>query len=108
MLPLVLVEEIRCLLDEGELSQRKIAIKLDVSRGTVSAIASGRRGVYGSEPKSDEPALCCLELPPERCSGCGAKVYMPCVLCSAREFQARQDLLQHLAKPRQPTRLRVA
>jgi len=112
MLSLAVVEEIRRLLDEGQLSQRKIALKLNVSRGTVGAIASGRRGVYGSEPKSTEPTLCCLELPPERCTGCGAMVYMPCVLCRAREFRARQESIGHQRPPQHqscpPSRLKVA
>jgi len=108
MLPLVVIQEIRQLLDEGTLSQRKIANKLDISRGTVNAIASGRRGVYGREPDSENPTLCCLELPPERCLGCGAMVYKPCVLCRAREFRARQELLQHLQAQHRPTKRRVA
>ena len=40
MLPLSVVEEIRRLLDEGRYSQRKIAARLQVSRGSVNAIAS--------------------------------------------------------------------
>jgi hypothetical protein len=88
-----MVEEIRRLLEEGELSQRKIATKLRVSRGTVSAIASGKRGIYGSEPDPEKPELHSLDLPPERCSGCGAMVYMPCVLCLARRYtQRRRDM----------------
>ncbi len=102
MLPLALVQEIQRYLDEGKLSQRKIAHKLNVSRGTVGAIASGRRGIYGREPSSQQPTLCCLELPPERCLGCGSKVYKPCVLCRAREYRSRQGQLQSTS------RLRVA
>ena len=40
------VAEIRRLLADGSLSQRKIAGLTHVSRGTVSAIASGRRPQY--------------------------------------------------------------
>ncbi len=100
MLPLVVIQEARRLLDEGEMSQRKIAHKLRVSRGTIGAIARGRRGVYGREPGSEEPTLCCLELPPERCNGCGANVYKPCVLCCARAYQERQKFLQNFSIPR--------
>ena len=64
MLPLATVQEIRRLLDEGQLSQRKIAAQLGVSRGTVGAIASGRRGMFGREPDTDHPDLCSLDLPP--------------------------------------------
>ena len=89
MLPLATVEEIGRLLAEGKLSQRKIAKKLGISRGTVGAIASGRRGLFGKEPDEDSPELCCFEAPPERCRGCGALVYMPCVLCRTRAYQRR-------------------
>ncbi len=93
MLPLAVVQEIGRLLDEGQLSQRKIAAKLSVSRGTIGAIASGRRGIYGKEPDRDVPELSCIELVPERCTGCGARVYKPCVLCRAREYRTRQERL---------------
>jgi len=54
MLALAVVEEIERLLQEGTLSQRKIARRLNVSRGTVAAIASGQRGLYGREAESEE------------------------------------------------------
>jgi transcriptional regulator with XRE-family HTH domain len=98
MLPLVVVEEIRRLLDEAAMSQRKIAAKLGVSRGTVGAISNGKRGMYGREPDSQEPHLCSLDLPPERCRGCGGKVYEPCVLCRARQFAKRQESLRLIAE----------
>ncbi len=96
MLPFATVVEIRRLLDQGQMSQRKIARKLRVSRGTVGAIASGRRGVHGREVDEEMPAVCSLNRPPERCNGCGATVYKPCVLCSTRQFQERQKLLDLL------------
>lgn len=90
MLPLATVQEISRLLAEGKLSQRKIAEKLGVSRGTVGAIASGRRGMFGREPERDRPELCCFDVPPERCAGCGAMVYKPCVLCRTRAYLRRR------------------
>jgi len=93
MLPLAVVQEIRRLLEEGRLSQRKIAAKLGVSRGTIGAIASGRRGIYGKEPGREAPDQACIELIAERCAGCGARVYKPCVLCRARAYRARQEQL---------------
>jgi len=108
MLPLVLVEEIRRLLDEEQLSHRKIAAKLHVSRGTVGAIASGRRGIYGREPGLDAASLACLDLAPERCLSCGALVYKPCVLCNARAYRQRQSRLAELAMLRVGPRRRVA
>jgi len=108
MLPLVLVEEIRRMLDEGQFSHRKIAAKLKVSRGTVGAIASGRRGIYGREPDPDAIGLACLDLAPERCLSCGAMVYKPCVLCNARAYRQRQRRLSELAMRRIAPRRRVA
>ncbi len=92
MLPLPIVEEIRRMLDE-RLSQRKIAEKLGVSRGTVGAIASGRRGLYGREPSAQHDHFDTLEFTAERCAGCGAMVYKPCLLCRARSYRRRQRRL---------------
>ena len=77
------VAEIRQLLHEGKLSQRTIARQAGVSRGTVNAIALGKRPepVVRRRPESDF-------VPPSgsvrRCGGCGAKVQMPCLLCYVR------------------------
>ena len=69
MLPLAKVQEIKRLLDEGDLSQRRIAKQLEVSRGVVAAIANGRRGLHGRESTHRDEDL---ELgPPERCPKCG-------------------------------------
>ncbi|MEM6797965.1 MAG: helix-turn-helix domain-containing protein [Planctomycetota bacterium] len=86
MLALSVVKEICRLLEEENLSQRKIAKKLGVSRGTVSALATGRRGVHGREPneEADEPVG-----PPARCGSCGMLVVMPCVYCRAVEYRDR-------------------
>ena len=108
MLPLATVDEIRRLLDEGELSQRKIAKKLGVSRGTVGAIASGRRGHYGREPEFGEPELYNPDLPPERCPTCGGMVYMPCALCRTRRYVKRRRNLKQITSCNQPIRRRVA
>ena len=108
MLPLSVIEEVRRLLDEGELSQRKIARKLGVSRGIVNSIANGSRGIYGREPDEEDLLLGGVQLTPERCPSCGAMVYKPCVLCSARAFHARQKLLGQSQLPRQTSDRRVA
>lgn len=87
MLPLYLVQEIKCLLDEGRVSQREIARRLGVGRGTVGAIALGRRGLHGRETPNiaDQP-----DEPPQRCGGCGMLVMMPCVYCLAQEYAGRR------------------
>ncbi|MDZ4656243.1 MAG: hypothetical protein SH868_01555 [Bythopirellula sp.] len=98
MLPLKLIQEVRRLVEAGELSQRQIAIQVGVSRGVVSAIASGKRGLYGRESDSLNEETNYNRLPPHRCPGCGARVSMPCVLCRAREYTARQQLYKQLRR----------
>jgi hypothetical protein len=82
-----LVAEIRRLLDDGRLSQRAIARKLGVSRGSVDGIASGRRIV--SERDADDETMRCKKRAPRRCCGCGGLVYLPCLLCRARAYRQR-------------------
>lgn len=106
MLPLSKVQEIKRLLDEGSLSQRRIAKQLEVSRGIVAAIASGRRGLHGRESNQadDTPELG----PPERCPSCGHLVYLPCVFCRAKEYAARkrqQEELRSGGERHTPTRV---
>jgi Winged helix-turn-helix DNA-binding len=104
MLPLATIEQIDRLLNDGELSQRKIAKRLGVSRGTVAAVATGRRGLYGKEPKEDAP-----QSPPVRCPKCGFLIYMPCLVCRARDFrQQRQALRTVLAVHRRAQSRRMA
>ena len=99
MLPIALINEIDRLLREGELSQRKIADRLGVSRGTISAIASGRRGLYGKDPLETYSPLIPTS-PPTRCPHCGYRVYLPCLICLSRQHQQRQILLHVMAAER--------
>ncbi|MBX7168449.1 MAG: helix-turn-helix domain-containing protein [Pirellulales bacterium] len=88
MLSPELVLEIRRLLAEGRLSQRKIAKQLGVSRATVGAIASGKRPDYAPRlPREDEPLR--PTGPPRRCPRCGGMVYLPCRLCQVRDIKQR-------------------
>lgn len=70
------VEEIKRLLHAGSLTQRQIAQKVGVSRGTVQNIDRGKRRVY--KPRPQEVEFSGL---PTRCPGCGGMVLMPCLLC---------------------------
>lgn len=81
MIAQTLVDDVRRLLGEGRLSQRKIAARTGVSRGTVGAIAAGRRPDYAARrlEQFDSPSG-----PPVRCPGCGGRVRMPCLLCRLR------------------------
>lgn len=70
------------LLAAGNLSHRRIARLTGISRGTVSAIANGKRAVDRVRQTPVEP--CFTPGPPARCRGCGGMVYMPCLLCRVR------------------------
>jgi len=101
MIAPAIILEVRRLLAETKLSQRKIAQLAGISRGSVGAIASGRRPDYEGLPRDedeiDEPAG-----PPARCGGCGGMVYLPCRLCRVQQAHGRKrqptqdDRLQHV------------
>ena len=83
MIPFWKVQAIRALLAEDELSQRKIAKRLDVGRGVVSRIANGTRPNY--RPAAVDSPVAPLPKPPwRRCPQCGALVQPPCLACRAR------------------------
>jgi hypothetical protein len=90
MLSPLKVEEIRRLLARGNISQRQISRELGISRGTISAIASGKRPNYPL--KLPEEDIDC-QLPPVRCQGCGGLVYAPCRLCRVRGLKRREQAL---------------
>lgn len=94
-----LVAEVRRLLAEGRLSQRTIARWTGVSRGTVNAIAQGKR--RGNERQREESRL---EFTPPlgpllRCRECGGLVQMPCLLCQLRAMKQRQRLSGNALRP---------
>jgi hypothetical protein len=85
------VRQIKRLLAIGELSQRQIAKQIGVSRGTVNAIAGGKRPDYEVLPeKADVPGLPGQKSEYVWCDPCRAYVLMPCVACSARAYQAQR------------------
>ena len=85
MLATSVVEEIDRLLGEAQLSQRKIAARLGVSRGVVSAIATGVRGLHGQAENAGRRRSMVPRGLSSRCPRCGYKVYLPCLVCRARE-----------------------
>jgi hypothetical protein len=88
MITPAMVEEIKRLLDSGHLSQRTIARQVGVSRGTVNAIAQGKR-LEPAPAQNPAPGFAAPEGPLTRCPGCGGLVMMPCVLCRLRSMRER-------------------
>jgi len=101
MLPTALVKEISRLLKEGELSHRQIARHLGVGRGTINAIATGRRELHGKEPIKRQLTRGALSRP-IRCPRCGFRVYMPCRICRMRQYRDGQVLVELLARRDEP------
>jgi hypothetical protein len=84
------VAEIQRLLAEKKHSQRKIALLAGVCRGTVGAIAAGKRPDYETIRQPEEDLWAEPSGPPQRCPACGGMVYMPCRLCHARRAIAKK------------------
>jgi hypothetical protein len=93
MLSADMTDEIDRLLQLGELSQRQIAIRLHVSRGTVNAIATGRRVLRGNGPL---PVRRLSSSRSARCPACGYRVYAPCLICSVRLHKNRELLIRRV------------
>jgi predicted XRE-type DNA-binding protein len=86
------VLEVSRLLAAGELSQRAIAAKLGVSRGSVGNIASGRCSIAGRLESARLARRDAVAGLPMRCPGCGGLVYAPCLLCEIRKRRRRERL----------------
>lgn len=86
------VQLVRQLLSEKKYSQRAIALLAGVSRGSVGAIAAGRRADYAErQPPSDDDSWKPTG-PITRCHRCGGRVYAPCRLCHVRDrFETRSS-----------------
>ena len=90
MIANAVVREIRGLLAEGGLSQRKIAQRVGVSRGTVNSIARGKRPDYPTRPRQPIDDFIPPSGLPVRCTNCGGMAQMPCLACRVRALQRRQ------------------
>ncbi len=86
------IREIQRLLRQGRFSQRQIARKLRISRGTVNAVAQGKRtedSVHktGCEEKSE--GIVFPTGAPTRCPECGKLVQKPCLACQLRKLRKK-------------------
>jgi hypothetical protein len=83
------------LLKDGALSKRAVAAKLGISRGTVFAIANGSHKSHGAAvSKCELPDQPDISMPIERCPTCRYLVFVPCLICRAREHQQMRLALQ--------------
>ena len=94
------VDEIKRLLSDGELSQRKIALRIGVSRGTVGSIAGGKRPDYEARRRLREDRFIMPAGPPLRCPGCGGMAQMPCLACHVRTLANGKRMVARLHRIR--------
>jgi len=87
MIAAAVIDEIRRLLSEEELSQRAIALRVGVSRGTVGAVARRTRPDYRPPPGQWDADYVEPGGLPTRCPGCGGMVLMPCLACRVRALR---------------------
>ena len=81
MIDNTIIQKIQILLKQGKLSQRQIAKHIGVSRGTVQAVAKGKRTLTTDKAV----AWVAPTGQPKRCPQCGGHVRMPCLACQIHE-----------------------
>jgi len=103
MIAASVIHHIQQLLTEGTWSQRRIARLTGISRGTIAAVAQGRRRPH--EPRADEGEEPLG--PVERCPECGAMVHMPCRACRIRSQNPKPRRVRQVVKDTEEPSLRL-
>lgn len=80
------IHEIEKLLATGRYSQREVARRVGASRGSVNAVAKGRRKVRPPVVKEEDFKQ---SGPVVRCPECGGRTRMPCRVCGTRRLMRR-------------------
>jgi hypothetical protein len=93
-----MVAEIRRLLMEEGMSQRNVAQLTGVSRGTVHAIAAGKRPAYELRGQRGNSDFSPPDGPLRRCPECGGMVHMSCLLCRVRAMTRRDPYPERLRR----------
>ena len=106
MLSLVMIEKIEWLLRSADLSQRQVAMRLGVSRGSVAAIARGKRSAkqqrsasalqIASKDQHAPQIVPDFDAVPVRCPSCGCRVYLPCLVCHLRKMERDRRAIRRL------------
>ena len=81
-----IIRKILYLVKQEKMSQRQIAKRLGVSRGTVQAVAHGRRSEHISSAMKAVATWIVPSGKPKRCHKCGSWVKIPCLACQLANF----------------------
>ncbi len=84
------IGEIQRLLERGELSQRRIATRTGVSRGTVNSVANGTRAERDAGRRQRPERFDPPRGLPHRCPSCGRLVQMPCLACRLQKLATKR------------------
>ncbi len=108
MLSLVMIEKIEWLLRSADLSQRQVAMRLGVSRGTVASVARGKRSAkqqrstgvlpIASKDQHAPQIVPDLDAVPVRCPSCGCRVFLPCLVCHLRKMERSRRAIRCLGR----------
>jgi hypothetical protein len=88
------ISTVRLLLKEGNLSRRKIALQLGISRGMIHKIEVE---FTDEERSAEESSFRFPQGPHRRCLRCGARVQLPCLACQLRDQMKTQPSVSRLA-----------
>lgn len=98
MIALAKFQETRRLLALGNLSQRRIARIVGISRATVNAIAQGKHADREARMAACNREPPTFEGPLVRCPGCGGMVLMPCLACRVQQVKDRELAMLRAAR----------
>ncbi|HBO45941.1 MAG TPA: hypothetical protein DD670_18870 [Planctomycetaceae bacterium] len=85
-----IIRGIQALLEQGHLSNRKIAARMGVSRGTVNSVANGTRRKQQTRHPRRPDGFTPPRGVPRRCPTCGRMVQMPCLACQLEVLLERR------------------
>ncbi len=98
MIALAKFHETRRLLVLGNLSQRRIAAIVGISRATVNAIAQGKYADREAREARRHGEAPTFEGPLVRCPDCGGMVLMPCLACRVQRVKDRERAMLRAAR----------
>lgn len=85
------VKWVEQLLAQGH-SQRQVSRITGIARNTVARIASGHRPDFEAIRQMKKEERRTRRGKPQRCPGCGHRVYLPCLICRNRRLELLRQI----------------